>query len=89
MRIPKLKQFELIEISWIDIVSAEAQLPLDFPLEQCAGHKTVGFYVRQSKGFLYICATLPGQGYMGSDEVEVSGTWCFPKGCITKIRRLK
>jgi hypothetical protein len=80
----KLKLNDIVEIEWVDIVTHSVWIPQEEakekPLCQC---KSVGYFLNQDDKIIRISCTIQ------LDDKPERDLTVIPKGCITKIRRLK
>lgn len=89
MRSIKLKQWDKIEIDWLDsIQNTDGWMsPKEFSWEhhyKTLYHKLIGYYVNECKEAITIC-----EAYALDNGEKFVGAWTVPKGCVTKIRKLK
>ena len=87
----KLKQFDLIEIEWIDSVENTCGWTdlKTFDFNRHYSHlpqKTVGYFIKETKDA--ISTSKCRSGYIDDNGCDFNGLWTIPKGCIKKIRKI-
>lgn len=89
MRSIKLKQWDKVEIDWVDSIQNTGgwKSPTEFNWKGHYGalhHKLIGYYINECQHGLTIC-----QAYAKDNDQLFVGAFTVPKGCIQKIRKLK
>lgn len=85
----KLKQWDKIEINWIDSIENTSgwTRPVDFKWKDhynALFHNLIGYYINECTDAITVC-----QAYALENENSFVGAFTVPKGCILKIRKLK
>lgn len=79
------KKPKLVEVEWLDTYSADPWQDKETALEmfpEGALCSTIGYYLRETKAYLYLAATL------GMNDT-IAGMWAIPKGMIKKRRVIR
>lgn len=86
MKLPKLKKYEKITITWMDsciLNSGEWMPESEIDIEDRLIIETTGQYIEHDKHKLIIC-----QGHYESGEI-VHGVYEIPVGCIIEVTKHK
>jgi hypothetical protein len=79
----KLKEGTLLEVFWHDSFGCAEWIPKELEPELIEV-KQLGYFIRQTKKGIFLATGIPTGAHQ-----NVLGISFIPKGCITKIRRLK
>jgi len=85
VKIPKLKKYDIVRVTWIDSYTIDNGAWIDEEEIDSSGDghiETVGHYLEKSQTQLILCQSY----YRGQDVVQ--GGFSIPLGCIKEIEKL-